>query len=75
MGFVLTQGNMDDRKLLKSMDFHKRIFGKLFGDKEYISRDLFEQLFINGVDLITKIKNNMMNALMVNDKFCSGKEP
>ena len=33
------------------MSFHKRIFGKLFGDRGYISKDLFEQLFIDGVHL------------------------
>ena len=38
------------------MDFHKRIFGKLFGDRGYISKDLFEQLFIDGVHLFTRLK-------------------
>ena len=47
------------------MNLHKRIFGKLFGDKGYISKDLFEQLFIDGVHLITKIKKNMKNSLML----------
>ena len=46
------------------MNSHK-IFGKLFGDKGYISKDLFEQLFIEGVHLITKIKKNMKNSLML----------
>ena len=41
------------------MNLHKRIFGKLFGAKGYISKDLFEQLFIDGEHLITKIKKNM----------------
>jgi len=31
----------------------------------YISKDLFEQLFIDGVHLITKIKKNMKNSLML----------
>lgn len=56
---------MDDREPLKSMDLHKRIFGKLFGDKGYISKDLFEQLFVDGVHLITKFRKNMKNALML----------
>lgn len=47
------------------MDLHKRIFGKLFGDKGYISKDLFEQLFIGGVHLVTKLRKNMKNALML----------
>jgi len=47
------------------MNLHKRIFEKLFEDKGYISKDLFEQLFIDGVHLITKIKKNMKNSLML----------
>ena len=47
------------------MDLHKRIFGKLYGDKGYISKDLFERLFVDGVHLITKIKKNMKNSLML----------
>lgn len=70
LDFILTQGNVDDREPLKSMDFHKRIFGKLFGDKGYISQNLFEQMFIDGVHLITKIRKNMKNTLMLmNDKI------
>jgi len=65
LDFILTPGNVDDREPLKSMDFHKRIFGKLFGDKGYIGKDLFEQLFVDGVHLVTKIKKNMKNALML----------
>ena len=47
------------------MDLHKRNFGKLYGDKGYISKDLFEKLFVDGVHLITKIKKNMKNSLML----------
>ena len=57
---LLTLGNVDDRALLKHIDFHKRIFGKLFGDRGYILKDLFEQLFIDGVHLITRLKNALM---------------
>ncbi len=64
LDFMVTLGNVDDREPLKSMNFHKRLFCKLFGDKGYISKDLFEQLFIDGIHLITKIKKNMKNSLM-----------
>ena len=47
------------------MDLHKRIFGKLYGDKGYISKDLFKKLFVDGVHLITKIKKNMKNSLIL----------
>ena len=65
LDFIITPGNIDDRKPLSDMNLHKRIFGKLFGDKGYISKDLFELLFIDGVHLITKIKKNMKNSLML----------
>ena len=31
----------------------KTLFGKLFGDKGYISQPLFEQLLTQGLELIT----------------------
>lgn len=46
------------------------IFGKLVGDKGYISKDLFANLFVNGIQLVTKVRNNMKNCLMsVADKL------
>lgn len=42
----------------------KNVKGKLVGDKGYISRALFERLFVDGIQLITKIKKNMKNCLM-----------
>lgn len=68
--FVLTPGNVDDRKPLKDANFLKKISGKLFGDKGYISKELTEMLFINGIHLITGIRNNMKNQLMtIHDKI------
>jgi len=65
LDFLLTPGNVDDRAPLKYMRFHKRIFGKLFGDRGYISKDLFEQLFIDGVHLAdTFEEGSVKNALM-----------
>lgn len=68
--FLLTSGTVDDREPLKSKRFHEKIFGKLVGDKGYIGQDLFENLFIDGIHLITKIRKNMKNCLMhTNDKI------
>lgn len=64
LDFMLTQSNVDDRNPLKNHNFHKRVFGKIYGDKEYIGKDLFEQLFVDGVHLVTKIRKNMNNSLM-----------
>jgi hypothetical protein len=44
--------------------------GKLFGDKGYISSELTQLLFIDGIQLITNIKKNMKNCLMeMSDKI------
>jgi hypothetical protein len=70
LDFMLTQGNVDDREPLKNNKFHKKVFGKLVGDKGYLCKNLFEQLFIDGIHLITKIRKNMKNSLMhIHDKI------
>ncbi len=68
--FLFTQGNVDDRLPLKNKDFHDKLFGKLIADKGYISKMLFEQFFVDGIHMITKIRKNMKNSLMhINDKI------
>jgi len=62
--FLITQGNVDDRQPLKDKTFHDKVFGKIFADRGYIGKDLFEKLFVDGIHLVTKIKKNMKNALM-----------
>lgn len=64
INFVFTPGNVDDRnpKLMKKLT--KNITGKLFGDKGYLSSKLFEMLWNDGIELITKIKKNMKNKLI-----------
>jgi len=70
LDFMITQGNVNDREPLKQQSFHQRIFGKLIGDKGYICKTLFEQLFVDGIHLITKIRKNMKNCLMhIHDKI------
>lgn len=60
----------DDRDPLRNKSFIERIFGKLVGDKGYICRDLFSRLFVDGIQLITKLKSNMKGQLMtVSDKI------
>lgn len=40
------------------------MFGKLFGDKGYISQALFEQLYERGLELITSLRKNMRSQLI-----------
>lgn len=59
---TLTKGNVDDRKPVSNMV--KNIFGKLFGDKGYLSSALSEQLRSKGISLITTVRKNMKNKFM-----------
>ena len=43
----------------------KVLFGKLFGDKGYISKELSEELLNEGVQLITNVRKNMKNKFML----------
>jgi hypothetical protein len=45
-------------------DLTKNVFGKLFGDKGYISQELFKKLYEKGLEIITRLKKNMKNKLM-----------
>ena len=64
LNFMFTPGNVDDREPLRQGRFLKNIKGKLCADKGYIGQALFENLFLNGIQLVTKVKNNMKNSLM-----------
>ena len=64
VNFMFTPGNVDDREPLKVERFTEELYGKLVGDRGYISKDIFCKLFINGIQLITKLKNKMKNSLM-----------
>ncbi len=64
LNFMITPGDVDDRKPLEYEAFVNFTYGKLVGDKGYISKNLFQRLFVNGIQLITKLKNNMKGAVM-----------
>ena len=62
--FVLTGANVSgkDPNVLKVLA--KRLHGKLFADKGYISQKLFDFLFEDGIQLVTGLRVNMKNKLM-----------
>lgn len=62
LAWTVTPGNVDDRKPVRMLS--KNIFGKLYGDKGYISQELFKDLFERGIELVTKVKKNMKNKLV-----------
>jgi hypothetical protein len=62
LAFHISTGNKDDRAPVEEMA--KGLFGKLFGDKGYISKKLFDKLMQKGLQLITTIKGKMKNKLL-----------
>jgi hypothetical protein len=63
LAFCLTPGNMDERKPVPRLV--RRLFGRLFGDKGYISAPLADRLFLGqGLRLITKLRKNTRNVLI-----------
>ena len=64
ISFVLTGANVSDKDPKVFEVLAKRLYGKLFADKGYISQKLFEFLFEDGIQLVTGIRVNMKNRLM-----------
>ena len=62
MAVKITAGNTDDRKPFDTMT--AALEGRIVGDKGYISRHLFQELWKRGLHLITGIRRNMKNFLM-----------
>src|SRR5271156_1621639 len=62
LAYMLTAGNIDDRVPVPWLSTD--VFGKLFGDKGYISQKLFLELYDKGIQIITRLKKNMKNKLM-----------
>ena len=62
LNVLLTPGNVDDRKPVPKLV--RKLFGKLFGDKGYISKPLYDLLRQTiGVQLVTKLRSNAKNRL------------
>lgn len=69
LNLMLTPGNIDDRQPVPKLV--RKLFGKLFADKGYISKKLMEELLHTfNVQLVTGIRSNMKNVLMpLSDKL------
>lgn len=68
LSFYLTKGNTDDRDVKAITQMTQEIFGKLFGDKGYISKSLSDLLFGNGIQLITQVRRNMKTKALSNEE-------
>jgi hypothetical protein len=62
LAFQITPGNVSDVCVVESLS--RRIYGKLFGDKGYISSDVCKKLWDRGLTLFTSIRSTMKPKLM-----------
>jgi hypothetical protein len=68
LSFQITKGNTNDR--VPVSELCKGLTGRLFGDKGYVSKKLFDELWSEGIQLITSVKSNMKNKLIpLHDKL------
>lgn len=61
---MLTPGNVSDSNTKLGVKLCQHLHGKLYGDRGYISQDLFAALWRQGVQLVTGIRKNMKNKLL-----------
>ena len=57
LAFKVTTGNVNDRTPVKGLC--QGLTGNLFADKGYLGEKLFEQLFKDGLELITNLRSNL----------------
>ena len=62
--FCLTAANVDDRDGRVWSVFTKHLYGKVFADRGYIKKELFESLFNRGIPIVRGLKSNVKNRLM-----------
>jgi Transposase DDE domain len=62
LGLTLTPGHIDDRRPVAKRV--RSLWGKRFGDRGYLGPEWFEQLWTQGLPLITKLKGNRKNKWM-----------
>ena len=63
IAFVLIGANVSDKNLKVFEILAKRLYGKLFADKGYISQKLSGSLFEDGIQLVSGLRVNMKNKL------------
>ena len=62
LAFQLTPGNISDVSMIEILS--RNIYGKLFGDKGYISSEIGKNLLQRGLELFTSFRSNMKQKLM-----------
>lgn len=60
----ITPGNVSDANKTIVTGLTEGLRGKLFGDKGYLSKEVFDQLWQQGLQLVTNIRRNMKQRLL-----------
>jgi Transposase DDE domain len=63
IAFKITRGNRHDSK--EAVPLLKKLKGLAFGDKGYLGKKIFEELFAGGLKLITRSRKNMKNKPVI----------
>ncbi len=63
VNFLLTEGNVADNNAFVISELLSDLQGQCFGDRGYLTK-LFAHFYQRGLELITKIRRKMKNALM-----------
>ena len=64
MAVKITKGNKSDVSVVSNLA--KGLEGSIYGDKGYISKKLFEELYSSGLRIFTSIRKDMKNHLLLN---------
>lgn len=62
LAIKITKGNVSDISVIEQLS--KNLVGRIYGDKGYISKEIFNNLFKRGLTMITGIRKTMKNHLM-----------
>ena len=69
MAIKITKGNKSDLSVVG--DLSKGLIGKLFGDKAYIYKELYNKLYARNLRLFTGIRRRTFIKLCQTSVFCS----
>ena len=59
VNLMLRGGKVDEGEGLKEGRFVEKMKGKVCGEKGYIGEGVFEKVLVNGIEVVSKVKNNM----------------
>jgi hypothetical protein len=64
LNFMITPDDVYGRKPLEYKAFVEFLYNKFVGDKRHIGKELFQRLFVDGIQLITRLKSDLKGPLM-----------